>query len=355
MITHGPTPLEGGDGGDIDGEIPNGDVPERKTRINSSRSAPVSRTQQREPMPRRVGSAKSRTAEDKLRRAALRNATKVRASAEKVSIPVNPVKISYAHAGNPRAGIFAGNLPMNGMVDMGESDDAKEPGPNGATRRNSTERRMLIEEVLRDSKKLEYMPKASHVVIGDLLSSAPRLERRLVQNGGSNINDGMPLMHGEEVTSSTETIGSGGWPSPRHRSDSASPSNDSSLPPVPAGIRKASLTRDVHTSPVDSQHREGRKATGRTPVNLNPARIPVISYSKRGQHRDSDGVDGTGYGRNENRDTRDDPRYLKVLILFRLIFSTEICILIWPSMVSGSQSAAILTPWLCFVQGLSIS
>ncbi|XP_071500267.1 uncharacterized protein [Diadema antillarum] len=288
--------------------LQNGYDAEEIHRYNNSHSAPVSRAERRDSLrQRRAGSAKTRYAEDKLRRAAMRNSIKANVT-QKVSIPANPVKLSYAHSQNPRAGIFAGDLPMNELVDLLEAEGDSEDTlttlpPESIKRRTSQERRMLIEEALRDSKKVEYIPKAAHVSIGDLLSSAPKLERRLVNKSRKRDSVYASLMSGEEVTSSAESFA--GWPSPRHNGEGGSPSSDTSLPPVVS----SNLTREIHTSPSASQV-EGRRGEPRGTVNLKTARIPVISYRKPAR-RENDDTEEVCEVKPAKKNEREDTRYVK--------------------------------------------
>eukprot|EP00057_Strongylocentrotus_purpuratus_P024954 XP_011679428.1 PREDICTED: uncharacterized protein LOC105445499 [Strongylocentrotus purpuratus] len=71
IVTHGPRAVESVDGDAINSE----DILDGNARNGTAHSAPVARMHQREPLKKRVGSAKTKSAEDRLLRAALKNAT----------------------------------------------------------------------------------------------------------------------------------------------------------------------------------------------------------------------------------------------------------------------------------------
>ncbi|XP_063962867.1 uncharacterized protein LOC129270837 isoform X5 [Lytechinus pictus] len=294
--SHDPRPLEGADGEVVSSE----GVPDWNARNGASHSAPVSRTQQREPLKRRLGSAGTKSAEDRLRITALKKATKTKVNSKKVSIPANPVKISYAHSGNARPGIFAGDLLMGEMSDSAENTHI-ESQIDDTPRRTSLDNRLLIEEAINDSKKINYMTKTSVVSIGDLLSTAPRLERRLGKHSKGRESMYAAMANENEDASSRDSFGTLSS-SPRPPEDIRSPST-SSLPPVPVTSRHTTPVRDVHSS-------EGRKPGSKQAVNLHSAKIPVISYRK-GVSRDFE-MDEEGDKANRERETDlADVRYIK--------------------------------------------
>ncbi|XP_041475142.1 uncharacterized protein LOC121423736 isoform X14 [Lytechinus variegatus] len=296
LVSHDPGPLEGADGEAISSES----VPDWNARNGTSHSAPVSRTQQREPLKRRLGSAGTKSAEDRLRRAALKKATKTKVNSKKVSVTANPVKISYAHAGNARPGIFAGELLMGETSDSAENTQI-ESQTDETPRRISLDNRLLIEEAIKDSKKIDYMTKTSVVSIGDLLSTAPRLERRLGKQSKGRESMYAAMANENEDASSRDSFGTLSS-SPRPPEDIRSPSS-SSLPPVPVTSRQTTPVRDVHSS-------EGRKPGSKQAVNLHSAKIPVISYRK-GVSRDFE-EDEEGDNANRERETDlADVRYIK--------------------------------------------
>ncbi|XP_063962884.1 uncharacterized protein LOC129270837 isoform X22 [Lytechinus pictus] len=295
--SHDPRPLEGADGEVVSSE----GVPDWNARNGASHSAPVSRTQQREPLKRRLGSAGTKSAEDRLRITALKKATKTKVNSKKVSIPANPVKISYAHSGNARPGIFAGDLLMGEMSDSAENTHI-ESQIDDTPRRTSLDNRLLIEEAINDSKKINYMTKTSVVSIGDLLSTAPRLERRLGKHSKGRESMYAAMANENEDASSRDSFGTLSS-SPRPPEDIRSPST-SSLPPVPVTSRHTTPVRDVHSS-------EGRKPGSKQAVNLHSAKIPVISYRK-GVSRDFE-MDEEGDKANRERETDlADVRYIKI-------------------------------------------
>ncbi|XP_041475139.1 uncharacterized protein LOC121423736 isoform X11 [Lytechinus variegatus] len=297
LVSHDPGPLEGADGEAISSES----VPDWNARNGTSHSAPVSRTQQREPLKRRLGSAGTKSAEDRLRRAALKKATKTKVNSKKVSVTANPVKISYAHAGNARPGIFAGELLMGETSDSAENTQI-ESQTDETPRRISLDNRLLIEEAIKDSKKIDYMTKTSVVSIGDLLSTAPRLERRLGKQSKGRESMYAAMANENEDASSRDSFGTLSS-SPRPPEDIRSPSS-SSLPPVPVTSRQTTPVRDVHSS-------EGRKPGSKQAVNLHSAKIPVISYRK-GVSRDFE-EDEEGDNANRERETDlADVRYIKI-------------------------------------------
>nr|XP_054764152.1 uncharacterized protein LOC129270837 isoform X6 [Lytechinus pictus] len=301
LVSHDPGPLEGVDGEAISSE----GVPDWNARSGTSHSAPVSRTQHREPLKRRLGSAGTKSAEDRLRRAALKKATKTKVNSKKVSIPANPVKISYAHSGNARPGIFAGDLLMGETSDSAEAGDTEntpiESQIDDTPRRTSLDNRLLIEEAIKDSKKIDYMTKTSVVSIGDLLSTAPRLERRLGKHSKGRESMYAAMANENEDASSRDSFGTLSS-SPRPPEDIRS-SSTSSLPPVPVTSRHTTPVRDVHSS-------EGRKPGSKQAVNLHSAKIPVISYRK-GVSRDFE-MDEEGDKANRERETDlADVRYIK--------------------------------------------
>ncbi|XP_063962872.1 uncharacterized protein LOC129270837 isoform X10 [Lytechinus pictus] len=297
--SHDPRPLEGADGEVVSSE----GVPDWNARNGASHSAPVSRTQQREPLKRRLGSAGTKSAEDRLRITALKKATKTKVNSKKVSIPANPVKISYAHSGNARPGIFAGDLLMGEMSDSAENTHI-ESQIDDTPRRTSLDNRLLIEEAINDSKKINYMTKTSVVSIGDLLSTAPRLERRLGKHSKGRESMYAAMANENEDASSRDSFGTLSS-SPRPPEDIRSPST-SSLPPVPVTSRHTTPVRDVHSS-------EGRKPGSKQAVNLHSAKIPVISYRK-GVSRDFE-MDEEGDKANRERETDlADVRYIKRLL-----------------------------------------
>ncbi|XP_041475129.1 uncharacterized protein LOC121423736 isoform X2 [Lytechinus variegatus] len=299
LVSHDPGPLEGADGEAISSES----VPDWNARNGTSHSAPVSRTQQREPLKRRLGSAGTKSAEDRLRRAALKKATKTKVNSKKVSVTANPVKISYAHAGNARPGIFAGELLMGETSDSAENTQI-ESQTDETPRRISLDNRLLIEEAIKDSKKIDYMTKTSVVSIGDLLSTAPRLERRLGKQSKGRESMYAAMANENEDASSRDSFGTLSS-SPRPPEDIRSPSS-SSLPPVPVTSRQTTPVRDVHSS-------EGRKPGSKQAVNLHSAKIPVISYRK-GVSRDFE-EDEEGDNANRERETDlADVRYIKRLL-----------------------------------------
>nr|XP_054764145.1 uncharacterized protein LOC129270835 isoform X4 [Lytechinus pictus] len=300
--SHDPRPAEGADGEVVSSE----GEPDWNARNGTSHSAPVSRTQQREPLKRRLGSAGTKSAEDRLRRTALKKATRTKVNSKKVSIPANPVKISYAHSGNARPGIFAGDLLMGEMSDSAEAGDAEnthiETQIDDTPRRTSLDNRLLIEEAINDSKKINYMTKTSVVSIGDLLSTAPRLERRLGKHSKGRESMYAAMASENEDASSRDSFGTLSS-SPRPPEDIRSPST-SSLPPVPVTSRHTTPVRDVHSS-------EGRKPGSKQAVNLHSAKIPVISYRK-GVSRDFE-MDEEGDKANRERETDlADVRYIKI-------------------------------------------
>nr|XP_054764149.1 uncharacterized protein LOC129270837 isoform X3 [Lytechinus pictus] len=304
LVSHDPGPLEGVDGEAISSE----GVPDWNARSGTSHSAPVSRTQHREPLKRRLGSAGTKSAEDRLRRAALKKATKTKVNSKKVSIPANPVKISYAHSGNARPGIFAGDLLMGETSDSAEAGDTEntpiESQIDDTPRRTSLDNRLLIEEAIKDSKKIDYMTKTSVVSIGDLLSTAPRLERRLGKHSKGRESMYAAMANENEDASSRDSFGTLSS-SPRPPEDIRS-SSTSSLPPVPVTSRHTTPVRDVHSS-------EGRKPGSKQAVNLHSAKIPVISYRK-GVSRDFE-MDEEGDKANRERETDlADVRYIKRLL-----------------------------------------
>ncbi|XP_063962877.1 uncharacterized protein LOC129270837 isoform X15 [Lytechinus pictus] len=297
--SHDPRPLEGADGEVVSSE----GVPDWNARNGASHSAPVSRTQQREPLKRRLGSAGTKSAEDRLRITALKKATKTKVNSKKVSIPANPVKISYAHSGNARPGIFAGDLLMGEMSDSAENTHI-ESQIDDTPRRTSLDNRLLIEEAINDSKKINYMTKTSVVSIGDLLSTAPRLERRLGKHSKGRESMYAAMANENEDASSRDSFGTLSS-SPRPPEDIRSPST-SSLPPVPVTSRHTTPVRDVHSS-------EGRKPGSKQAVNLHSAKIPVISYRK-GVSRDFE-MDEEGDKANRERETDlADVRYIKLQV-----------------------------------------
>ncbi|XP_041475140.1 uncharacterized protein LOC121423736 isoform X12 [Lytechinus variegatus] len=299
LVSHDPGPLEGADGEAISSES----VPDWNARNGTSHSAPVSRTQQREPLKRRLGSAGTKSAEDRLRRAALKKATKTKVNSKKVSVTANPVKISYAHAGNARPGIFAGELLMGETSDSAENTQI-ESQTDETPRRISLDNRLLIEEAIKDSKKIDYMTKTSVVSIGDLLSTAPRLERRLGKQSKGRESMYAAMANENEDASSRDSFGTLSS-SPRPPEDIRSPSS-SSLPPVPVTSRQTTPVRDVHSS-------EGRKPGSKQAVNLHSAKIPVISYRK-GVSRDFE-EDEEGDNANRERETDlADVRYIKLQV-----------------------------------------
>nr|XP_054764151.1 uncharacterized protein LOC129270837 isoform X5 [Lytechinus pictus] len=304
LVSHDPGPLEGVDGEAISSE----GVPDWNARSGTSHSAPVSRTQHREPLKRRLGSAGTKSAEDRLRRAALKKATKTKVNSKKVSIPANPVKISYAHSGNARPGIFAGDLLMGETSDSAEAGDTEntpiESQIDDTPRRTSLDNRLLIEEAIKDSKKIDYMTKTSVVSIGDLLSTAPRLERRLGKHSKGRESMYAAMANENEDASSRDSFGTLSS-SPRPPEDIRS-SSTSSLPPVPVTSRHTTPVRDVHSS-------EGRKPGSKQAVNLHSAKIPVISYRK-GVSRDFE-MDEEGDKANRERETDlADVRYIKLQV-----------------------------------------
>lgn len=304
LVTHGPRAVESGDGDAINSE----DILDGNARNGTAHSAPVARTHQREPLKRRVGSAKSKSAEDRLLRAALKNATKPKVNSKKVPLPANPVKISYAHSGNPHAGIFASEPPMGETFDSADAGDpestpSESPGSD-TVRMTTVEHRLLIEEAIKESKKMEYMPKTSVVSIGDLLSTAPRLERRQGQHSNGRESMYATIANEDDDTCSRESFGT--WSSfPRQSEHIRSPSS-SSLPPVPVTNRNPSPARDVHSS-----NSEGRKSGPRQAVNLNSAKIPVLSYRK-GARRDSEEAGEGGDNKQDKTTDLEDMRHIKV-------------------------------------------
>ncbi|XP_030852233.1 uncharacterized protein LOC100890864 isoform X3 [Strongylocentrotus purpuratus] len=303
IVTHGPRAVESVDGDAINSE----DILDGNARNGTAHSAPVARMHQREPLKKRVGSAKTKSAEDRLLRAALKNATKPKVNSKKVPLPANPVKISYAHSGNPHAGIFACEPPMGETLDSAETGDSERTPSESTTsetvKMTSVDHRLLIEEAIKESKKMEYMSKTAIVSIGDLLSTAPRLERRQGQHSNGRESMYAAIANEDDDTCSRESFGT--WSSfPRQSEHIRSPSS-SSLPPVPVTNRNPSPARDVHSS-----NSEGRKSGPRQAVNLNSAKIPVLSYRK-GARRDSE-ENGEGVDTKQDKTTDlDDMRHIK--------------------------------------------
>ncbi|XP_030852238.1 uncharacterized protein LOC100890864 isoform X8 [Strongylocentrotus purpuratus] len=306
IVTHGPRAVESVDGDAINSE----DILDGNARNGTAHSAPVARMHQREPLKKRVGSAKTKSAEDRLLRAALKNATKPKVNSKKVPLPANPVKISYAHSGNPHAGIFACEPPMGETLDSAETGDSERTPSESTTsetvKMTSVDHRLLIEEAIKESKKMEYMSKTAIVSIGDLLSTAPRLERRQGQHSNGRESMYAAIANEDDDTCSRESFGT--WSSfPRQSEHIRSPSS-SSLPPVPVTNRNPSPARDVHSS-----NSEGRKSGPRQAVNLNSAKIPVLSYRK-GARRDSE-ENGEGVDTKQDKTTDlDDMRHIKLQV-----------------------------------------
>eukprot|EP00057_Strongylocentrotus_purpuratus_P024952 XP_011679426.1 PREDICTED: uncharacterized protein LOC100890864 isoform X7 [Strongylocentrotus purpuratus] len=196
---------------------------------------------------------------------------------------------------------------------MGETLDSAETGDSERTPSESTtsetvkmtsvDHRLLIEEAIKESKKMEYMSKTAIVSIGDLLSTAPRLERRQGQHSNGRESMYAAIANEDDDTCSRESFGT--WSSfPRQSEHIRSPSS-SSLPPVPVTNRNPSPARDVHSS-----NSEGRKSGPRQAVNLNSAKIPVLSYRK-GARRDSE-ENGEGVDTKQDKTTDlDDMRHIK--------------------------------------------